>query len=217
MRSTQQATYPPVLIVHGGAWDIPEEVHRDSVAGCREAAGVGWEVLAGGGSALDAVEAAVRTLEDDPTFDAGLGSVLNAGGEVELDAIIMDGHNLDLGAVMAVKHVRHPITLARLVMKHSEHAVLVSKGAEAFAVDHALPLCPNRDLIVPRERERYRAAGGLRAHASAFPDAAESQSAAHRRDAPGDTVGAVALDADGHLAAATSTGGMFNKHPGAGR
>jgi beta-aspartyl-peptidase (threonine type) len=214
MKSSQQGTRPPVLIVHGGTWDIPEEMHQHGIEGCCEAAFVGREVLTRGGSALDAVEAAVRTLEDNPTFDAGYGSVLNARGEVELDAMIMDGRDLNLGAVMAVKRVRHPITLARLVMTDSEHTILVSQGAETFAADHGLPLCTNWDLIVAREREHYNAARGLASHACAPHLEAKNQSEPHLRLEPGDTVGAVALDARGHLAAATSTGGTFNKHPG---
>jgi beta-aspartyl-peptidase (threonine type) len=193
----------PALIVHGGAWQIPKEMHQDSIRGCREAAQIGWSILETGGSALDVVEAAVRSLEDDPAFDAGRGSVLNAAGEVELDAIIMDGRNLDLGAVMAVKHVSNPITLARLVMTESNHTILVSEGAEAFALNQGLASCPNWNLIVKREEERWRSR-----------DSDENPDEGLFPQHPGGTVGAVALDADGHLATATSTGGTFDKHPG---
>ena len=180
---------PATLIVHGGAGDVPTETHQARIQGCRRAADVGWAVLARGGPALDAVEAAVRVLEDDPTFDAGYGSFLNAVGEVEMDAIVMDGRDLDFGAVAAVQRVRHPVTLARLVMTESEHAMLVGAGAESFARQHGLPICPTEELLAEGELERWRA----------------GQS---------DTVGAVALDAKGNLAAATSTGGTFNKLPG---
>lgn len=198
MNTHYQTIHHPAIIVHGGAWDIPEELHQDAVDGCSHAAAAGWDVLTGGGSALRAVEAAVRLLEDDPTFDAGRGAVLNAAGEIELDAIIMDGSHLDLGAVMAVKGIRHPVSLARLVMTHSEHAVLTSGGAEAFAREHDVPFCPIWDLVVERELERWR---------SCSLGAAEAAS-------PGDTVGAVALDVEGNVAVATSTGGRFDKHPG---
>jgi beta-aspartyl-peptidase (threonine type) len=189
----------PVLIVHGGAYDIPKETHEAHIAGCRRAAEAGWAVLARGGSALEAVEAAVRVMEDDPAFDAGYGSYLNARGKLELDAMIMDGRDLNFGAVAAVQRVRYPIRLARLVMTESEHAMLVGAGAEAFAREHGLPTCPPEELLAERELERWQAA-----RVDGDP----------HEGAPSDTVGAVALDAGGNLAAATSTGGTFNKLPG---
>ncbi len=193
----------PALIVHGGAWEIPQEMHQDCIDGCGEAARAGWSILDGGGSAVDAVEAAVRVLESDGTFDAGFGSVLNSAGEIELDAIIMDGRNLDLGAVMGLKHVSNPVTLARLVMTDLSHTVLIAEGAEAFARDQGLPLVSNEDLIVPREKERWHS------HRSRGDGGGKPP-----EGVPGDTVGAVAMDCDGHLAVATSTGGTFYKHPG---
>jgi L-asparaginase / beta-aspartyl-peptidase len=192
----------PVIIVHGGAYDIPRESHKAHLSGCHRAAQAGWDMLEDGGSALDAVEAAVYVLEDDPTFDAGRGSFLNLVGEVEMDAIIMDGRDLNFGAVAAINQVRHPVTAARMVMDHSEHALLVGVGAEAFAREHGLPECSSRYLKVKREEERWHA---------------EALGASHKWDGnrlPSDTVGAVALDAKGNLAVATSTGGTFNKHPG---
>ena len=194
----------PTMIVHGGAYDIPVETHQAHINGCHRAAKAGWAVLARGGSALDAVEAAVRVMEDDPTFDAGYGSFLNSAAEVELDAMVMDGRDLDLGAVAAVQRVRHPVTLARLVMTESEHALLVGAGAETFARQHYLPVCPPEELLAGRELERWRAArsGGRPHDWEPFGIA------------PSDTAGAVALDAGGNLAAATSTGGTFNKLPG---
>lgn len=195
----------PTLVVHGGSGDIPVETHKARIEGCRRAADAGWAMLAGGGSALDAVETAVRVLEDDPAFDAGHGSYLNAAGKIELDAIIMDGCDLDFGAVAAVRHVCHPVTLARLVMTESEHAMLVGAGAEAFARKHGLSTCPFEELVVERELERWQAVH------------LEGETGFLRRSpisAPSDTVGAVALDAGGNLAAATSTGGTFNKLPG---
>jgi beta-aspartyl-peptidase (threonine type) len=195
---------PPTLIVHGGAYDIPLETHEAHVEGCRRAAAVGWAMLADGGTALDAVEAAVRVMEDDPTFDAGRGSFFNAVGEVELDAIIMDGRELNFGAVAAVQRIHHPVTLARLVMTESEHTMIAGAGAEAFAREHGLPVCPTVELLTGRELERWKAA-----HADSRPQDWEPFGAK-----PSDTVGALALDADGNLAAATSTGGTFNKLPG---
>lgn len=190
--SRERHSIASTLIVHGGAGDIPVETHEAHVEGCRRAADAGWAVLARGGSALEAVEAAVRVMEDDPAFDAGYGSFLNAAAEVELDAIIMDGRDLNFGAVAAVQRVRHPITLARLVMTESEHAMLTGAGAEAFAREQGLPLCLPEELVAESALKHWQAAA----------------------TAPSGTVGAVALDADGNLAAATSTGGTFNKHPG---
>ncbi len=193
----------PTILVHGGAWEIPGELRQDGIEGCSKAAAVGWDVLTSGGSALQAVEASVRALEDNPTFDAGRGSVLNAAGEIELDAIIMDGRDLDMGAVMAVKHVCHPVTLARLIMTESKHNILVSDGAETFAQEHGLSPVPSWHLLVERERERW-----------CSREAEEEPSEAPLPQQPAGTVGAVALDVEGHLAAATSTGGTSNKYPG---
>jgi len=208
----------PTLIVHGGAGDIPEESHQAHVQGCRRAADAGWAVLARGGSALEAVEAAVRVMEDDPAFDAGYGSFLNAAAEVELDAIIMDGRDLNFGAVGAVQRVRHPVTLARLVMTESEHAMLVGAGAEVFAREHGLPLCSHEELLAGQELERWRAAQEGETRFSGYLLKNPGKEPGFFRKNPGslpsDTVGAVALDADGNLAAATSTGGTFNKLPG---
>jgi beta-aspartyl-peptidase (threonine type) len=208
MTNLTHTSPPPVLIVHGGAYDIPTESHEAHTDGCRDAVKAGWAVLSGGGTALEAVEAALCVMEDDPIFDAGYGSFFNAIGEVELDAIIVDGSDLNFGAVAAVQRVRHPITLARLVMTESKHAMLVGTGAEAFAREHGIPVCPIMELLTGRELERWKAAqaGGPR---SWTPFGAAPPSSL-----PSDTVGALALDADGNLAAATSTGGTFNKTPG---
>ena len=127
------------IIVHGGAWDIPADLQADHVAGCRAAAEAGWAVLADGGSALDAVEAAVRVMEDHPAFDAGRGSHLNRDGEVELDAGMMDGRTLMAGAVASVKRIANPISLARRVLHDSEHVFLVGAGASASPTRWASP------------------------------------------------------------------------------
>ena len=146
---------PLALIVHGGAWDIPDDEVAEHQAGCRAALNAGWQVLERGGAALDAVEAAVRVLEDAPIFDAGVGSVLNRDGDVELDAAIMDGPSLRSGAVAAVRRVRNPITLARRVLE-SQVILLVGQGAERFAQAAGLPLCDPAELIVERERTRWQ-------------------------------------------------------------
>lgn len=201
---------PQALIVHGGAWAIPDDevaAHQD---GCRHARAAGWRVLEQGGSALDAVETAIRLLEDDPAFDAGFGSVLNRDGVVELDAAIMAGEMLRSGAVAAVRRVRNPITLARRVLE-SQVILLAAEGAERFAEANGIPLCDPATLIVERERERWAA---LAAHSDIQAQDAFITQKEQLRAQPGDTVGAVALDRWGQLAAGTSTGGTANKLPG---
>ncbi len=194
----------PAIIVHGGAWDIPDEEVKPHREGCERAVTAGWAVLDGGGSALDAVQAAVAAMEDDPTFDAGYGAALNAAGEVELDAMLMDGASLRAGAVAAVRFVRNPIVLARAVMEQSEHLLLVGEGAWRFAASQGVALCSPEELVVERETARYRQ---LRSQAS-------STTRQFFQRQPRGTVGAVAIDWHGHLAAATSTGGTPLKLPG---
>jgi L-asparaginase / beta-aspartyl-peptidase len=181
------------IVVHGGAgaWVLDSDRLREGLAACREAARVGHAVLLAGGTALDAVETAVHILEDCPALDAGRGSYLNANGEVEMDALIMDGRSLDLGAVAAIQRVRHPISLAREVMEQTPHAFLVGAGADAFADRIGFPRCAVEDLLAETAVTPNPPTGPL-----------------------GDTVGAVALDAQGNLAAATSTGGTRQKLPG---
>ncbi len=192
----------PAIIVHGGAWDIPTDLQEACRIGVRRAAEAGWEVLEKGGTARDAVEAAIVVMEDDETFDAGRGSFLNADGQVELDAGFMDGADLQVGAVAGVQFIRNPIRLARAVMEKSEHVLLIAEGAQRFAHKMGFPLCELTDLAVPREFERWqkllydRTYSGRRAFVRA------------------DTVGCVALDMAGHVAAGTSTGGTPNKMPG---
>ena len=149
-------TFTPAFIVHGGAWDIPDEEVAGHLNGCRVAAQIGWSILKDGGSALDAVEAAIRSLEDDPAFDAGQGAWLNSAGEVELDAIIMDGATLNNGAVAAVQHVRNPISVARLVMERTTHSLLTGLGAEHFAQAQGIPLCDESELLTGQELERWK-------------------------------------------------------------
>jgi L-asparaginase / beta-aspartyl-peptidase len=192
----------PSLIVHGGAWDIPDESVEPCKAGCHRALTAGWSILTGGGSALDAVQAAVMVLEDDPVFDAGFGSHLTIDGYVECDAIVMDGATLRAGSVAALRRIRNPIRLARKVLENCPHMMLVGEGAERFAVDQGLDLCPPEELVAEAERDAW-----LKCRNS-------KHAAAHHRGHEQGTVGAVALDASGHLFAATSTGGTCCKLPG---
>ncbi|HNT76327.1 MAG TPA: isoaspartyl peptidase/L-asparaginase [Anaerolineae bacterium] len=180
----------PVIVVHGGAGAFRESMWEACLAGCRQAALAGWERLRAGGAALDAVEAAVQVLEDDPAFDAGRGSFLNMAGVVQMDAIIMDGRTLDLGAVAAVERIRHPITLARRVMERSPHNFIVGPGAMAFAEQEGISFCDPDELQGVHVLEDSATAPGM------------------------DTVGAVAVDLAGNFAVATSTGGTPGKWPG---
>lgn len=193
------------LIVHGGAWAIPDDEVEAHKAGCRAARDAGWAVLMDGGTAMDAVQAAVQVLEDDPTFDAGIGSVLNSDGFVELDAAVMDGETLRSGAVAAVRSYQHPIALARSVMA-SDVILMVGEGAERFAASRGFERCDPAIFVV--ERERLRHATLLQQRHITTPDAFRGT------QQPGDTVGCVALDSYGNLAAGTSTGGTPNKPPG---
>ncbi len=197
----------PVLVLHGGAWAIPDDMVEAHLRGVRAALAAGWKVLARGGSALDAVEAAVVVMEDDDTFDAGRGSFLNRDGRVQLDAFMMDGRTLRAGGVGCVERIRNPIRAARNVLEESPHVYFVGEGAERFAAEHGLPLCDNSELIIPREIERLKQAQ-LKAADHDPRDVFSSPTLAS------DTVGAVALDSGGNLAAATSTGGTLNKAPG---
>ena len=195
----------PFLIVHGGAWAIPDDMVEAHLNGVRDALAAGWKVLERGGSALDAVEEAVVAMEDDETFDAGRGSFLNRDGKVQLDALIMDGATLRAGGVGGVERLRNPVRAARKILSESPHVYFVGEGAERFAAEHGIPLCNNEDLIIPREVERLRE---YQAHAAERAPNLFAPAISH------DTVGAVALDAKGNTAAATSTGGTLNKAPG---
>jgi beta-aspartyl-peptidase (threonine type) len=197
-------SFTPAFIVHGGAWDIPDEEVPGHLDGCRVAAQIGWAILKDGGSALDAIEAAIRSLEDDPAFDAGKGAWLNAVGEVELDAIVMDGATLSNGAVAAVQHVRNPITVARLVMERTPHSLLTGLGAEHFAQTQGVELCDESELLTGHELERWKII-------KAQKDFSVREAFSGK---PHGTVGAVARDRAGHMAAGTSTGGTPNKLQG---
>lgn len=182
------------LIVHGGAWDISRDLVETCQNGVKRALERGWNILNNGGTALDACEQSIIELEDEPIFDAGIGSHLNRDGKIQLDAILMDGVTLKSGAVAAVERIRNPIRLARLVLEKSEHMLLAGYGAERFAVEFGLGLCDPKDLVIDREMEMWAARSGKVANLG--------------------TVGAVGLDVHGNLASGTSTGGTSYKFPG---
>jgi L-asparaginase / beta-aspartyl-peptidase len=224
---------PFAIIVHGGAGTIAHDRLELAQEGCKEAAVVGWQVLQAGGTALDAVEAAVRALEDNPNFNAGTGSTLTAAGTVEMDAGIMDGHRLNVGAVASVECIKNPISLARKVLE-SPHVLLVGRGAQQFASEQGISLCAAEDLITGRQLDNWKAARAAKATEAGQQGendepryvrhvigsvSADQQTKGAQAKAPGKeekhgTVGAAALDMYGHLAAATSTGGIHNKYPG---
>jgi len=224
----------PVLLIHGGAWAMPDaeiEAHQRGIANALDA---GHAILTRGGSAVEAVEAAVVVMEDDETFDAGRGSFLTRDGRVQLDALLMSGADLKIGGVACVERLRNPIKAARLVLEQSPHVYFVGTGAERFATAHGMRLCDNTDLVIPREQKRLYAAQqselqGLKDTTFSGSDhiPAEFRSSTPDCTLPDplpnpvpdpllshDTVGAVALDCFGNLAAGTSTGGTLNKAPG---
>jgi len=256
---TTPATHDPTLLVHGGAWAIPAGAAAAHEAGVRAALEAGYDILSLGGSAIDAVEAAVSVMEDDPTFDAGRGSFLTSDGRVQLDALLMDGGRMKAGGVACVERLRNPIQAARLVLEKSQHVYFVGEGAERFAAAHGMVLIDNVELVLDRERTRLkhakaREAAGLEDETFSGPENGPEIVPGHiLRDDKGpetavprvpgeeignkgqglgtreqgiekpfddptkwshDTVGAVALDGRGNLAAATSTGGTLNKTPG---
>ncbi len=181
-------TFTPAIIVHGGAGPIRDDSLQARLGGCKAAALAAWTILQQGGAALDAVEAAVVVLEDNPLFNAGTGSTLNSLGKVEMDAAIMESDSLRAGAVAAVSGIKNPIKVARRVMEDGRHVLLAGEGAVLFARQAGFPECAPEALISEREIKRWEGKHG--------------------------TVGCVAFDTNGKLAVATSTGGIFNKLPG---
>ena len=216
---------------------MPDDAVAAHERGMHEALEAGWAVLTRGGSAVDAVEEAVTRMEDDDTFDAGRGSFLTRDGRVQMDALLMQGSDLRTGGVACVERLRNPIRAARLVLDRSPHVYFVATGAERFARQHGMALIDNTELIVPRERERlmqFQAAELAGGADTTFSGNAESTPLVEADDAvrhgvseaapfvpapdpvldSHDTVGAVALDSKGDLAAGTSTGGTLSKAPG---
>jgi beta-aspartyl-peptidase (threonine type) len=190
------------ILVHGGAGDLPAASIRAHVEGCERAATEGAKVLAAGGSALDAVQRAVEVLESDPLFNAGTGACLDSDGHIALDASIMDGGALRAGAVCALPAFEHPIAIARRVLEATPHVLLAAEGAARFAVAQGFTPADEASMITDAARKKWdtaRAKGMTESWAGGDPSTS------------GGTVGAVARDSSGHVAGATSTGGMVNK------
>jgi len=186
---------------------MPDDAIAAHEHGIANALTAGYTLLERGATAVDAVEAAVAVMEDDETFDAGRGSFLTQDGRVQMDALLMNGENLRTGGVACVERLRNPIRAARLVLDKSPHVYFVGTGAERFARQHGMALCDNMDLVIPREQERLFKAQAN--ELAGLPDETFSGSLESH-----DTVGAVALDLHGNIAAGTSTGGTLNKAPG---
>src|SRR6266850_2285019 len=182
------------LAVHGGAWEIPNDLVEICRRAVKRALDRGWNILRNGGSALNACEEAIIELEDQPVFDAGVGSHPNRDGKVQLDAILMNGANLKSGGVVAVERILNPIRLARVILEKSEHMLLAGYGAEQFALEHGMSLCDPKDLITEKEARLWSSLSGKAVTLG--------------------TVGAVALDRNGNVASGTSTGGTLLKYPG---
>uniref|UniRef100_A0A8C4QBJ1 Isoaspartyl peptidase/L-asparaginase n=2 Tax=Eptatretus burgeri TaxID=7764 RepID=A0A8C4QBJ1_EPTBU len=185
----------PVVLVHGGAGTIPEHRQALALAGVRASVEAAWQLLKSGGSVLDVVEHAVKMMEDDPVFNAGVGSSLNVAGEIQEDAMIMEGSMLNSGAVSCVKNIANPIHLARLVMEKSKHIYLSATGANMFARTMGIPAVPTAQLITEYRRLCWEKSLG------------EANSTVPDEGSKG-TVGAIAIDKNGNVASATSTGGL---------
>ena len=193
---------------------MPDDAIAAHENGIANALVAGYAVLEEGGTAVAAVEAAVVVMEDDETFDAGRGSFLTRDGRVQLDALLMDGSNLRTGGVACVERLRNPIRAARLVLDESPHVYFVGVGAERFARQHGMELCDNMDLVIPREQERLYAFQKAELEGATDETFSGPASDAEKAMQSHDTVGAVALDVHGNIAAATSTGGTLSKAPG---
>src|SRR5713226_10740674 len=190
------------LIVHGGAWDIPDEAMEACKSGCHRALAAGWSILHRGGSALDAVEAAIMVLEDDPVFDAGYGAHLNFDGRVECDAIVMNGATLRAGAASTLQRIKNPIQLARKILENCPHMMLVAEGAERFATEQGIKLCKPEELVSEAEHEAW------------MKCKADKHAAEHHRGHEQGSVRAVAIDAHADLFPPPSPGGTSCKFPG---
>ena len=197
------------IIVHGGAWAIPDEMRDECVRGCESAAREGYEVLLKGGSSLDAVETSVRNLEDNPVLNCGRGSCLTSKKEVEMDAIIVSGEDLKFGAVASVVNIAHPISLARLVLDKTDHVFLIGKGANEFAAAMGISEVDQSHLVTERACKYWEE---YHKYKSVIKELFTGTQVEWDREH--DTVGVVAMDIHGNLAAGTSTGGITYKMPG---
>ncbi|XP_056616019.1 isoaspartyl peptidase/L-asparaginase isoform X2 [Triplophysa dalaica] len=192
----------PVIVVHGGAGHVPKDRTHVSCVGVRDAVRAGYAILQAGGSAMDAVVETVTLLENNPAYNAGRGSALNVKGDVEMDALVMDGRTLASGSVSAVRRVANPVQLARLVMEKTNHLCLTAEGASKFARAMGVPEVPEESLITDYARMRWKK--------NLQPDANPVECQMGKMG----TVGAVAVDKEGNTACATSTGGMLNQMEG---
>ena len=199
------------IIVHGGAYAIPDAIYEASESGCRHAVQAGAKVLQAGGTAVEAVEAAVNLLENDATFDAGYGSVLTSDGEVEMDAIVMDGSDLSVGAVACCTTVRNPISLARRVKDSTEHCMIVGRGSDRIARKFGFEEVNTNDLVTQAARDELKK---FQAYTRAVNNIFNTHNLIEEPNLGHDTVGCVAIDQYGNMAAGTSTGGITSKTPG---
>lgn len=223
-RTNPSTAQPFGFAIHGGAGTILKsemspEMEAAYRAKLQEAVLAGYNILKDGGSSLDAVEAAIRLLEDSPLFNAGKGSVLTSAGTVEMDASIMDGKTLKAGAVADIKHIKNPISLARLVMEQTTHVLLAGDGAEAFAKEKGLDFMPPDYFITDRrikelERDKEKERKKLQQQNTKPKQTGRAGEPVAPFEGKYGTVGAVALDKQGNLAAGTSTGGKTNKRVG---
>jgi beta-aspartyl-peptidase (threonine type) len=203
------------LVIHGGAGNIYKERYTEAQeaayrAKLEEALQAGYEILSKGGASMDAVETAIRLLEDSPLFNAGKGAVMTNAKTIELDAAVMDGSNLNAGTVAGIKHVKNPISLARTVMEKSKHVMLAGNGAEVFAKEQGLEMVDNKYFFTER---RLKEIEEIRAKERKVKGKEVSTLEMDKRYKFG-TVGCAALDKKGNLAAGTSTGGIANKRFG---
>ncbi|HEY1772184.1 MAG TPA: isoaspartyl peptidase/L-asparaginase [Gammaproteobacteria bacterium] len=214
--TTSTGSHPIAIVIHGGAGtisrkDMTPEMDKQYRAALKQSLEAGYAVLKQGGKSLDAVQAAIRVMEDNPLFNAGKGAVFDHEGKNELDAAIMDGTNLKAGAVAGVEHIKNPIDLARLVMDKTPHVLLIGDGAEEFAKSQGMPLVPQSYFFTQHRWDELQ---------KALKEERAGRGGSGKEDYPGTsghgygTVGAVALDKDGDLAAGTSTGGLTNKYFG---